>query len=135
MKTRLTFVFALLLACTGAAAVHALGTPDGLPPAVETVCDGESGAAFGLCNAYCEAMDCDSPAPHASATACSKVRSHFQRITGHDIPCAMACPCQSMPAFNADLAGITECSADPDTVVFAQDPDVHASFASTQGEG
>ena len=34
-------------------------TPDGKTPAEETVCEGLSGAAFGLCNAYCEAMDCD----------------------------------------------------------------------------
>ena len=46
-----------------------LGTPDGQPPSMETVCDGQSGAAFGLCNAYCEAMDCDSPDPQASPQA------------------------------------------------------------------
>ena len=34
-------------------------TPDGQTPATETACELESGAAFGLCNAYCEAMDCD----------------------------------------------------------------------------
>ena len=33
------------------------GTPDGMPPSQETVCDGLSGAAFGLCNAFCEAQD------------------------------------------------------------------------------
>lgn len=34
-------------------------TPDGTTPAEETICDGLEGAAFGLCNAYCEAKDCD----------------------------------------------------------------------------
>jgi len=34
-------------------------TPDETTPAEETVCDLYEGAAFGLCNAYCEAMDCD----------------------------------------------------------------------------
>ena len=42
-------------------------------PTEESVCDGLSGAAFGLCNAYCEAMDCDSEAPNANETACLKV--------------------------------------------------------------
>ena len=61
-------------------------TPDGDTPAVETVCDGESGAAFGLCIAYCEAMDCDN-LPEASMYACESVRRTFNRITGGDVPC------------------------------------------------
>ena len=49
-------------------------TADGLTPAEETVCDGAglTGALWGLCNAYCEAMDCDSGAPKASLEACRK---------------------------------------------------------------
>ncbi len=45
-----TFLFAagLVLAVPLVASAQ---TPDGETPAVETVCDGESGAAFGLCNA------------------------------------------------------------------------------------
>jgi len=66
MKAQLTLALALLLLCTGAVLAQ---TPDGQTPAEETVCDHESGAAFGLCNAYCEAMDCDSANPQASATA------------------------------------------------------------------
>lgn len=87
-------------------------TPDGQTPSQETICDSYSGAAFGLCNAYCEAMDCDSPAPHASATACSKVGSHFRRITGVDLPCNATCPCTALPLFAAFLNGtatISEC--------------------------
>ncbi len=61
-------------------------TPDGQTPAVETVCEGESGAAFGLCNAYCEAMDCDN-LPEASLTACERVRDQFMKITDRDLPC------------------------------------------------
>src|SRR5262249_14691769 len=34
-------------------------TPDDMPPSQEQVCSGLQGAAFGLCNAYCEAQDCD----------------------------------------------------------------------------
>ncbi len=53
----------------------------------EDVCAGESGAAFGLCNAYCEAMDCDSDAQQASDKACDKVFSLFMNITGNEPPC------------------------------------------------
>jgi len=101
MKARLTLAFALLLICTGAVLAQ---TPDGQTPAEETVCDNETGAAYGLCNAYCEAMDCESDAPHASATACSKVRSKFMQITGRDLPCeAVTCPCAEMEGLFADL--------------------------------
>ncbi len=70
-------------------------TPDGQTPAVETVCDGETGAAFGLCNAYCEAMDCDS-LPEASLGACEAVRGQFNRITGRDLPCEFPCGVDSV---------------------------------------
>jgi hypothetical protein len=92
MKARLTLFLALLLLCTGAVLAQ---TPDGQTPAEETVCDHESGAAFGLCNAYCEAMDCDSANPQASATACAKVKAKFTNITGRtSLPCeGPVCPC------------------------------------------
>jgi hypothetical protein len=80
------------------------------------VCDMETGAAYGLCNAYCEAMDCElsndsdpGTEPKASATACSKVRTKFQNITGHDVPCEVSCPCTTLPQFNATLASATSC--------------------------
>lgn len=106
MKAYFTLAFALLLISTGAASAK---TPDGIPPALETVCDAETGAAYGLCTAYCEAMDCESADPHASATACSKVRSKFQNVTGRDLPCELSCPCTSIPEFNAVLAGANSC--------------------------
>ena len=101
MKASLTLAFALLLICTGTGAALAQ-TPEDTPPSDETVCDGEVGAAYGLCNAYCEAMDCDSDDPQASETACSKVQSKFQNITGRDVPCEVpvTCPCASLPNFN-----------------------------------
>jgi hypothetical protein len=69
-------------------------TPDGETPAEESDCDGLSGAAYGLCNAYCEAMDCDSAAPNANETACLKVLSDFTKHSTELIPCARAiCPC------------------------------------------
>jgi hypothetical protein len=101
MKAHLTLAFALLLLCSGAALAQ---TPDDQTPAEETVCNSETGAAYGLCNAFCEAMDCETDTPSASATACDKVRTKFQQIAGHDVPCVNACPCTRIPEFNATLA-------------------------------
>ena len=64
-------------------------TPDGETPSVETVCDTQVGAAFGLCNAYCEAMDCDYAEPQASEQACNRVFDRFMNITGEMPPCEM----------------------------------------------
>lgn len=89
MKPHLTLFFALLPICSGAALAQ--GTPDLMPPAREAICDGESGAAYGLCNAYCEAMDCESANPQASAAACTKVRDKFINVTGRPLPCE-TCP-------------------------------------------
>jgi hypothetical protein len=88
---RLIFIFGLVTAL-----VLVLGNPilaqtaDSYTPAVETVCDSQVGASYGLCNAYCEAMDCDSDAPQASATACIKVANKFINITGNELPCEQA---------------------------------------------
>ncbi len=61
-------------------------TPDGVTPAVETECVGLTGAAFGLCNAYCEAQDCDVLDPERKS--CQRLRDNFLRHTGLDIfPC------------------------------------------------
>ena len=115
----LTLTFALLLICTGAVLAQ---TPDGLPPALETVCDAETGAAYGFCNAYCEAMDCDSAAPSASATACSKVRSKFENVAGRDVPCELSCPCTSIPAFNQLLSNINYCIGNTEVTLVSTDP-------------
>ncbi|HZF11521.1 MAG TPA: hypothetical protein VFE33_22255 [Thermoanaerobaculia bacterium] len=82
----------------------AQGTPDGVPPSGETVCNGLVGAAHGLCTAYCEAMDCDSGSPQASTKACAKVADNFLRITGQGLPCD--CPCVAqVPDFIQALNG------------------------------
>jgi hypothetical protein len=96
VEARLTLFLALLLLCTGAALAQ---TPD--------ACDGETGAAYGLCNAYCEAMDCDSDNAQASETACAKVKDKFANITGRtSLPCEappVTCPCND-PAVNQPFA-------------------------------
>jgi hypothetical protein len=46
------------------------------------------GVAHGLCHAYCEALDCDGPAPRASERACSRLEHNFTRRTGGaPLPC------------------------------------------------
>ena len=60
---------------------------DSIPPATETICDGCTGAAYGLCVAYCEAMDCDSDNPQASESACQRVYDNYLKITGSPPPC------------------------------------------------
>src|SRR5262245_23634879 len=93
----------LLLALIPAIAVFLFRGSSGLAqtpakaPAEETVCDGQVGAAFGLCNAYCEAMDCDADRPQASATACNAVSQRFEKLTGTLPPCT--CPCLAFPEF------------------------------------
>ncbi|HEY9421670.1 MAG TPA: hypothetical protein VIW92_09660, partial [Thermoanaerobaculia bacterium] len=83
-------------------------TPDGQTPSEETVCDSQRGAAYGLCTAYCEAMDCDSPAPQASPTACSRVRGNYERITGLPLPCEATCPCNALPLFRDFVNGTAQ---------------------------
>lgn len=94
----LFLIASLSVLVTGIAAAQAnppesFGTPDGLPPSLEEVCDGTSGAAHGLCIAYCEAMDCESSAPQASEQACTRVGDRFVQITGGLPPCLQSCPC------------------------------------------
>lgn len=110
------FVFSLGLLALAVPSL-AKGTPDGKPPSEETVCNSLSGALFGLCNAYCEAMDCDSPNPHASPTACSRVLDNFMKHSGgQPPPCAVTCPCpERLPLFH-DLVegsiGVRQCIID-----------------------
>jgi len=93
MRTFLTLLCFCLLASFASFALAQ--TPDGDPPSVEVVCDAEVGAAFGLCNAYCEAMDCDCPTlenpecmPNANPTACGRVKGRYQQVTGNEnLPC------------------------------------------------
>ena len=68
--------------------VLGVGAPDASPPSQEDDCNGLSGAAFGLCTAYCEAQDCDA-FPQAS---CARLRENFQKVTGTVVfPCDAFC--------------------------------------------
>ena len=67
-------------------------TPDGATPSVETICDvfrGGKRGAFGLCNAFCEAMDCGDPNQHAANPACTRVNDNFEKKFGVRLPEAL----------------------------------------------
>jgi hypothetical protein len=87
-------------------------TPDGMTPAEETVCDDANltGALWGLCNAYCEAMDCDIDSHHASQTACDRVLENFLKKSGGVAP-----PCYLDPDLDDDAVSNDEdnCLSDP----------------------
>lgn len=89
MRKGIVCLFFVLAVCTGTAWAQ---TPDGETPAEETVCDGLEGNLFGLCNAYCEAMDCDSEDPNASERACDRVLENFLDAGGEP-PCTAAGSC------------------------------------------
>jgi hypothetical protein len=90
MKKLLVVAVFLLIACTGSVWAQ---TPDGETPAEETDCDGLPGPLFGLCNAYCEAMDCDT-GPNASTRACERVLANYHRHSGgEDPPCIQSGSC------------------------------------------
>ena len=89
MKQVTAYVLAVVLVVAFSATGSAK-TPDGLTPAEEQTCSdaGYTGALWGLCNAYCEAMDCDSPAPHASEQGCARVLDNFRAESeGRIMPC------------------------------------------------
>ena len=96
MRNLLNILFFVLLASF--AGIALAQTPDGDPPAVEDPCEAPwiNGAAFGLCNAYCEAMDCECRErtdcePHANDRACDRVRDRFIQLTARDLPCEAFC--------------------------------------------
>lgn len=69
-------------------------TGDGIVPAIETVCDGDP-FNFGLCNAYCEALDCDSDTPLGTPQACAnKLKNYVKHSKGALPPCEATCPCE-----------------------------------------
>ncbi len=76
----------LLLLAAPAGIAAAQGTPDGVTPAVETVCAKTRGSAgYGLCVAYCEANDCDL-AP--GSRECARLRANYAKVTGSStLPC------------------------------------------------
>ena len=72
--TALAATLVLMAAAPGAPALA-----QGMADDSACVTAGLLGEEFGLCNAYCEAMDCDGDNPQASAKACGKVKEKFDK--------------------------------------------------------
>lgn len=107
----------------GGAGSASAKTPDGKPPSQETICDNEKGAAFGLCNAYCEAMDCTDPNQRASNRGCEQVKANFMKKTGRPLPCDVTCPCGNTLQLFADIesgAAVVQQCIMTDTFLFVQ---------------
>ncbi|MBW1881861.1 MAG: hypothetical protein JRJ84_26190 [Deltaproteobacteria bacterium] len=82
---------------------------DASAAAGEGVCDGFGGQAGGLCNAYCEALDCDGSegATRANPGACEDLAARFDEVTGGEpLPCAGEAPPSSGPMVHACINGL-----------------------------
>lgn len=129
------FVFGILFTVFFVAAYQ------GIPQALgQDGCDGLEGAAYGLCNAYCEAMDCDGE-PQASDKACDKVLVNYQKKTDILMPCSDPCldtECrQGEMCVNGEcLCGDNQCIGDELCVGGVCQPVVcHPGFADCSGNG
>ena len=88
------------------------GTPDGAPPANEGVCDvlmDHTPGLYGLCVAYCEAIDADLSAE--SDPPNSRILDNYRKRMGAgdpDMPCVQdPCPCWSLAEITS-IDGISE---------------------------
>ena len=91
-------------------------TPDGETPAEEWVCDGLfDDLSFGICNAYCEAMDCDNPnRAKANDKACLAHARKWEKIAGPiPLPCNENATISLTKSVNA---------ADPERFITVGDP-------------
>lgn len=106
-------MYRLAVACALALVVALAGnaltkTPDGKPPSTETACNGLTGNVRGLCNAYCQAQDCD---VH-ERPSCAQLRKNFQRATGSSkFPCDRVACGQSAPQCNGDCPAGKVCAS------------------------
>ena len=71
------------------------------------------GSAYGACNVYCEALDCDGPPNPKRERACERALNRFIDLTGDVPPCEPMCPCASgwlNPDFVPAFLATSECS-------------------------
>lgn len=105
-KTLGPFIVVLLLMAASAGGQNKpAGTADWQTPAQETICDDLTGAAGGLCNAYCEALDCHLDNPQGSDQACQRLLSQFLQIAGVNPPCEQQCPCVELTLYGQIMDG------------------------------
>ena len=77
---------ATMLAVLAFASLSLAQTADGMTPAEEPVCDDLNGALYGLCVAYCEAMDCHLGDQLASDQACERVLTNYMTHSDGEMP-------------------------------------------------
>ncbi len=75
-----------------------------------------SGNAWGLCNAYCNAMDCDTN-PKASQRACDQVAANFLNATKDVISCATSTPPDTSSPPTESQPGSCPCDFDVESWV------------------
>ncbi len=80
---RHTTLCAVVVAMLAMGATYAQGRGGG------GACGDWTGNAWGLCNAYCEAKDCDSPNYNGSDNSCTQIYANFKKVAGEDaeMPC------------------------------------------------
>lgn len=61
-------------------------TADGMTPAEEDVCDIYNDRLYGVCNAYCEAIDCGDEYQRATVRACEVLENKFKKMSGGQLP-------------------------------------------------
>ncbi len=116
MKRNTIFWMVFVVYCT------ALSLTSRAEPA--DVCAHLEGKLFGLCNAYCEAIDCDG-SPKASSRACASVKENFARLSdGQALPCERVQP----PPVDTDGDGIPD--AEDNCVITA-----NANQIDSDGDG
>lgn len=82
------------------------------------ICADLRGAAWGLCHAYCEAMECDTENPNAAEDACMAVGARFERLTGDLPPCACERPGRIFTLRDPAVCHLIEWACSPGYVRF-----------------
>lgn len=109
----MTVVGLMMLGLLALAPASQAQTADGETPAQEMVCDEQIGALWGLCVAYCEAMDCDYMYPHADDRACNRVLENYRKLSGELPPCVCEQSASSAETQEEDDSGIDNCPSTP----------------------
>ena len=131
MRRDLVVIAVLLFSISPASA----GQLSGQKAAQHTTCDELSGAAHGLCNAYCDALGSDED---PNRNACDRLRANQERKTGLSsfpcdlpVPSDLPLPCDGCPT--ACDAGTDPVTGDPWVVCDADENTAWISHASPAG--
>lgn len=93
MKITITKIIFLALTLILFPSTIAAQTPDGkTPPAEEGACNDLTGKAYGICNAYYQAMDCEYTYTKASLQACGNLQEKYEDASSSS-EIATLCPC------------------------------------------